>query len=167
MFRKVIHTEILPLYGDEEHFQLWLNKEESWMEHYQSMKVTFSCKFDFGDYPFDSHDCGLDFGMPALVHNKSAKFGPIQILGRDSKTKLLDKEVEIPNDHLPYKFTIIGKEAYPHYSFKYFAPYSGVIINVKRETLGELVGGFYSPTAIFALLSMLFQFGPEDRSLCI
>ena len=60
----------------------------------------------FSDYPFDSHDCPLDFGMPSQVFNVTSIFGPVEIIKKDSNTAILDFEQEIPNDHLPYIFSI-------------------------------------------------------------
>ena len=75
---------------------------------------------------------------------------------------MLDFERQIPNDHLPFSISITAKESYPHYNYKFFSPNTGVVIKLKREKLGNLVGGFYVPTGIFALLSMISFFIDPD-----
>ena len=162
LFQKVIDTKILPMYGNEEIFQMWFNTKDNHMEHYQAIKVTFACDYDFQHFPFDSHNCDFDFGMGSQVYNKTANFGPVEILNMDSKTELLNFEKEISNDHLPFSFKIVAKDDYGHYNFNYFSPYTGIVINLKREKLGNLFGGFFAPTCIFALLSMIsFLIHPE------
>ena len=39
-FVNVIDTKILPLYGNEETFQLWFSASDNHMEHYQAIKGT-------------------------------------------------------------------------------------------------------------------------------
>ena len=34
----------------------------------------------FDNYPFDSHECDFDFGMPSQVQNKTAILNPLEIL---------------------------------------------------------------------------------------
>ena len=63
---------------------------------------------------------------------------------------------------MPFSFKIVAKDDYGHYNFNYFSPYTGIVINLKREKLGNLFGGFFAPTCIFALLSMIsFLIHPE------
>ena len=99
-----------------------------------------------------------------LVSLKSNLFFPffIEVLEPTSETKILDFEKHIPNDHLPFSFSIVSKEDYAQYNFKYFSPCTGIIIKLKRENLGNLEGSFYCPTVIFATLSMISFFIPHD-----
>ena len=64
-------------------FDFWLehvNDSYNIMKFYQSMKVTFACDFNFESFPFDSHECDLDFGSPSNSYNFSVKFSPVQVL---------------------------------------------------------------------------------------
>ena len=99
-----------------------------------------------------------------LVSLKSNLFFPffIEVLEPTSETKILDFEKHITNDHLPFSFSIVSKEDYAQYNFKYFSPCTGIIIKLKRENLGNLEGSFYCPTVIFATLSMISFFIPHD-----
>ena len=82
-------------------------------------------------------------------------FGPVQILNSDSQATVLDQEQTIENNHLSYVFTITAKQAYTHYNYRYFSPFTGIVIKAKRKSLDLLLGTFYVPTGIFAMLSMI------------
>ena len=118
------------------------------------------------DYPFDSHDCPLDFGMPSQVFNLTALFAPVEIIQEDSTTAILDFEEKIPNDHLPYTFSITSDYhngyGYGHYNFNYTSPFTSINVKVKRDGIARLVGTFYAPTGIFGCLSMLSYFIHPD-----
>ena len=63
-------------------FDFWLkhvNDSYNIMKFYQSMKVKFACDFNFESFPFDSHECDLDFGSPSNSYNYSLKFSPVQV----------------------------------------------------------------------------------------
>ena len=42
------------------------------------MKVKFACDFNFESFPFDSHECDLDFGAPSNGE-KRLEFAPVQV----------------------------------------------------------------------------------------
>ena len=133
------------------------------MKNHKSQYDFLLLKHDFSDYPFDSHDCPLDFGMPSQVFNLSAIFAPVEILQKDSTTAILDFEQEIPNEHLPFTFSITSHSGgYGHYNFRYKSPFTGIVLKVKRDGISRLVGTFYAPTGIFGCLSMLSYFIHPD-----
>ena len=164
-FRKIVGIETLPTYGNDEKFQLWFCATDNHMEYFQAVKVTFACKFDFTNYPFDSHNCNLDFGIPSAYYEDEANFNPVEIIRNDSTTEILDYEHEIPNEHLPYVFSIIKRrhnETFPYYNFMFMNPFTGIVIKVKRKGVIRLLGTFYVPTGTFASLSMLSYFIHPD-----
>ena len=59
-------------------------------------------------------------------------------------------------------FSILGKKEFtlPNYEFSY--PVTVIRIKLKRNQLGILIGGFYVPTAIFSVLSMISFFINPD-----
>ena len=107
------------------------------------------------------HRMYVDFGLPSQ-DNYTVTLTPIKILNHDTFATELDKEQNIPNDHLPYSFTITAKGQYSHYSYKYFSPFIGITIKVRSKNIEFLVGGFYMPTTIFAFLSMISFFIHSD-----
>ena len=89
--------------------------------------------------------------------NYSTLMLPIKILGKDTKATLLKKEeyVEIPNNHLPYEFSLTIGDNFLDYNYEFYSPYSSLVIKVHRTQLGSLIGGYYGPTFIFSMLSMI------------
>ena len=155
-FLKVIDVKYIPYYGKSTlPYDFWLNKKDnqSQMVFYQAVQVKFACEFNFRNYPFDTHNCHLDFGLPQYTFNKTMVMGPIKFLGKDSKAIKLETEQDVPNKHLPYKFSVQSKESFPWYNFEYFTSFTGIIIKAKRYSLGSLYGEFYGPTFVFAILS--------------
>ena len=78
----------------------------------------------------------------------------------------LDQETKLSDGHLPYSFSILGKKEFPITNYEWDYPAIGVRIRLKRKTLGTLIGGFYIPTALFAILSMIsFFINPDVVSI--
>ena len=38
-------------------------------EYQQTLRITIYCSFDFKDFPFDSHDCNINYGSSVLSIN--------------------------------------------------------------------------------------------------
>ena len=74
----------------------------------------------------------------------------------------LDQETKLSDGHLPYSFSILGKKEFPITNYEWDYPAIGIRIILKRKTLGTLIGGFYIPTALFAILSMISFFINPD-----
>ena len=164
-FRKVTETEIIPLYGKSiGKYDFWANNKNGslLMTFYQSVKVTVSCDFDFSTFPFDHHHCDFDFGCHLNIYNGTVKINPIRVINNDSTPAVLDFNKKIYDKHLPYDFSITGKDEYPLYNHEFFAPFTGITIHMKRKEFGQLVGSFYVPTAIFSGLSTLSFFINPD-----
>ena len=112
--------------------------------------------------PFDSHHCDFDFGN--VISNTSVIFAPVQILPPKGGVNpvILTKDIRIPNFHLPYSFTMSSKKEFVKPEIGYYYTYTGIVINIKRQKLDQLMGGFFGPMTIFALLSMIsFFIKPE------
>ena len=192
IFRNVIESEILTNWGKGQmKFAFWFQSSTGKLTFSKTMKITFTCDFHFENYvifahhklllrnyytfcysnsnkklqPFDSHHCDFDFGILGYS-NLSVIFAPVKVLTPEStKPKLLENEIVIPNIHLPYSFTMTSKELYEVPHVGYSSPHIGVTINIKREKLDQLIGGFYIPMTIFAFLSMIsFFINPEAVS---
>ena len=79
----------------------------------------------------------------------------------------LDKETKLPDGHLPYSFSILGKKEFPITNYEWDYPAIGIQIRLKRNKLGTLIGGFYIPTALFSILSMIsFFINPDVVRKC-
>ena len=148
---------MLPNYGkDERKFSLWYNSETEEMLFMETLKITFTCNLDFAKFPFDSHHCDFDFGVFGLSKRR-VTFAPIKVLtpeGGIFKPEILENQ-KIQNNHLPYSFTIIGKDYFTMPRYTYYQSNIGITINIKREKIEQLITGFYFPMTIFPLFSTI------------
>ena len=71
-------------------------------------------------------------------------------------------ERKVQDGHLPYKFSIVAKKEFSLPNYEYDYPVTGIRIKLRRNQLGRLIGGFYVPTAIFSVLSMISFFINPD-----
>ena len=149
LFRKVVRTEIVPPYGKGNgKYDFWVQKLDgtATMTFYQHLKVTFACHFKFENFPVDVNTCDLDFGFHQLTYNKSARINALKILNDDASAKVLLDERKIHGEHLPYSFWIRAKNEFEIPNYEFMAPYSGISIKMKRDSITSLIGSFYLPT---------------------
>ena len=76
MFLNVVETGDVKFWGKSPTtYDFWLQtRHDTFNLNYKAvlltfkkaMKVTFTCDFDFGHYPYDSHVCNFDFGIPGV-----------------------------------------------------------------------------------------------------
>ena len=166
MFGKSDHTEILPFVGkNKDDYEVWriLQNDNSSFEirSYFYVESTIHCDFELQYFPFDDHECDLDFGTPEFSPT-FIEMGDIQILTNNSRLNTLKGEMPIENSHLPFEFSIIPKGAFTLRNIYYSSSYIGIIIRAKRNKIGMLVGSFYVPTLAFSLLSTISFFINPD-----
>ena len=119
--------------------------------------MTFGCDFDFTSYPFDKHDCNMDFGTDSQAINTGMNFASIHYLNNTKGQELKDK-VPVEIKHLPFSFLISANKEYGYPNYNYMYPVTGITIHMKRNDIGLLISGFYIPMASFSILSMLSYF---------
>ena len=122
----------------------------------ETFQLTFSCNFDFSEFPFDSHDCPIEYGSSFFslkemrLNQTEAVFGNISTyVGGDPIT--LDK---LP---FPFEFQLVVQPTFEKtsvYRGLTFS-YTRVVLKMRRKSPGQLLCGYFYPTAAFALLSML------------
>ena len=129
------------------------------MEFYDQFQLTFSCQFDHRKFPFGSQECDLKYGditykrdkltlnATVVIHNRlRTTFGQAPILIRDSR---FDIEVK----SLPPFIKFVEFEA---------CSYAGIRLLMKRKSVGQLLSGYYYPTASFAIVSSIsFLINPD------
>ena len=172
VYSDIVSSESIPPYGRNkltENFWAQLKNGTAIMTYYEYQKVTIACDFGFQTFPFDSHECHLDFGFHQSTFGSGIRINPIKLLNNDTSANLLTEEKHISNRHLPYTFSILKtKKEFPKYNYEFSAPYAGIVLQIKRESLDSLIGTFYVPTAIFSALSMVsFFINPDLVSECI
>ena len=170
-FENMIKFEKNVNYGRATEFVLWHVGDNSWeggnMLYMEKLHLTVSCLFYFDKFPFDSHTCYLELG--SLDENMTLKSSLI-IYG-NTQTRVGNGPIILSDSPLPYEFKLMSLPTshIPKYDHGTY-PLTGMIIKMKRKSLGLLLGGYYYPTTAFALLSMIsFLINPDIVSeyLCV
>ena len=136
------------------------------MEYGEQFQLTFFCHFDYSSFPFDSHECKIEYGDENYgVDDLKVNTSTIIYHAFKSKTSFGDSPIILDrNMPFPYEFHLeslqpfetVYDDAYSH---------SGVLIKLKRNSIGQLITGYYYPTTSFALLSMIsYLINPEKVS---
>ena len=112
-------------------------------------QLTFSCNFDFAGFPFDSHECPLEYG-DALLGQERMRFNTTLARFGNVSTKSGGDPIILDNLPFPFEFEI---RALPTFTL-WQRSYTGIVLKMTRKSPGVLTGYFY-PTAAFALLSMI------------
>ena len=152
-FGHLLRYEKIKVYGGSKSFSFWYGKH--WGNYYsEEFQLTFSCRFDFQNYPFDSHECHMEYGDD-MWNTSYMTFNNSEII-YENKTHTFGGNPIIIH-HLPFEIEL---ETLP--SFKKVDPiydnaysYTGMVIKLRRNSLGELFSGYYFPTGSFALLSII------------
>ena len=122
----------------------------------ETLKVKFSCNFAFRYFPFDKHECNLTF-YDSLYNSKYVKLNKIYQLA--SMTENSFKTVQNKGSILfmmeKTPFNILVK-INPASTIKdgLFST-AGIKLELSRYSIGLLLGSFYIPTGLFAILSMV------------
>ena len=120
IFLHVTNIKTLTKYGSKEKFNYWLNTEKNLMQYWESILVTFSCSFNYKNYPFDENSCDFSFGCESQGLSK-LNFSPINILLDDGNISILSENFDIKNthNHLPYDISIKAQENFNSFSIGY------------------------------------------------
>jgi hypothetical protein len=160
-FKHLLSYEKTKVYGDDKPFFFSYIKhgKQELVVYHEEVQMSFSCPFNFENYPFDSNECTLEFGSK-IFPTKRLKLKPSKIIYEDVSPPTQHKLSEDPmilNDlpH-PFNFKFNLKPAFEKTSaYNYSFSYAGVEIKMKRKMPSELLSGYYYPMAAFALLSMI------------
>ena len=167
-FENMIKFEKNVNYGRATEFVLWHVGDNSWeggnMLYMEKLHLTVSCLFYFDKFPFDSHTCYLELGSfnPSLVLNSTS------IIYGNAITKPGDEPITLTDSPLPFEFQLksLPTSQVSNYGDGLY-PRTGMIIKMKRKSLGRLYGGYYFPTTAFAIMSMIsFVINPDVVSVC-
>ena len=112
--------------------------------------LTFSCNFDFSAFPFDSHECPIEYG-DAVFGQERMRFNDTRVVFGNLSTMSGGDPIILDKLPFPFEFEI---RALPTFVLHDFYSYTGIVLKLTRKSPGVLTGYFY-PTAAFALLSMI------------
>ena len=141
-------------YGARDKDYIWF-KYPHLLEFRQTLMVTAYCSVDFTDFPFDSHICKVSFGA-ALNSERYLILEPTEIKFKNKATSVKkDEGIIVDQDQIPFDVMLLGIESFTHLEDGYNYSYAGMEIQLDRNSLGQLSGGFFAPTAMFAILSLV------------
>ena len=132
-------------------------------EYEETFIVTIFCSFDFSSFPFDHQHCDFVFGLSQQTTG-SAFLSPTLIKTQDgNQTQFGKAALPFLSVRLPFDIKISGIEPFSvNSSGGFIYSHAGMRIDFTRNKLSQLIGGFYGPTAIFAILSMIsYSINPE------
>ena len=162
-FLFVIDTKSLPAYGTAEKYSFWFNTQTNVSEYIETMKVTFSCQFNFKDYPFEQHVCPFNFGGENYDYTK-AHFNDIQIMKEDGSHEKLVHSIKMKQNHLPFNVLIQPQNSFPSlYSIDgRNISVTGITFQISRNNIQQLIMEYFAPTGIFAFLALISYFIDPD-----
>ena len=129
------------------------------MEMNELLKITIACNFTFHLFPMDNQLCDLSLYDPINPVNLLV-INEIKALCHNGKECSDLKNVYyFPNQpELPYRIGLKSMGMLNYSTWEnidpYTYPYSTIRFIFERNSLGLLVGSFYLPTGLFAILSM-------------
>ena len=158
--RRVKNIEKQQLYGPTLSDYFWFRYPHHF-EYLETLKVEFYCSFDFANFPFDRHQCDVNFGSSG-VSTTYLKLLPTKIKYSGQETKLGDELLNISSSRIPFKMKVEGTPPFTILDAGYDYSHAGLRLYFDRDEIGGLISGFYGPTGLFALLSMIsFAIRPE------
>ena len=124
------------------------------MEYQQSLKVTIYCSITFKHFPFDHHTCDLNFGVSGNEIRALKLNSPII----DHKNQSVSHDeglLHMKQSRLPFHIALESLESFEYIQGGYKLSYAGMRIYLTRNDFGVLIGGYYGPTIIFSMLSLV------------
>ena len=135
------------------------------MEMVETLKIKFSCDFNFVRFPFDRHECDFAF-YEKLYYNNYVFFEKPAAVYFLSEEYEESEFLKTPKHPFKIKIKINDSKNWNRYKKNTETSVSSIKLILQRDSFGLLLGGFYIPTSIFAISSIAsFTINPD--SVCI
>ena len=161
-FENLLKYELTKSFGNQisSNF-LMIGNESHNMEYGEEFQLTVPCRFYLSKFPFDSHECLIYFGDQRYA-TFELSIDDIDINYGKSWTNVNEDPIILDDGALPFLFDLEALPVKEKYDGGYNVSMAGILIRIKRDTLGLLLSGYYYPTTSFALLSMMsFLINPD------
>ena len=159
-FKNLLKYEKTKSFGDQNlnNFWLWRNESQN-LDYSEEFQLTIPCLFHLSKFPFDSHECPIYFDDERAYGSWELMIGNVTIYYGSSQkiwTNIGHDPLILDELALPFRIEL---EVLPIEEEDTGNDYSvfkgGILIRIKRDSLGQLISGYYYPTTSFALLSMV------------
>ena len=138
-------------FGLTDEDESWFNGFNGIIDYKQSIKVTIYCKFEFQSYPFDSHTCDFIYIATAPVRFLLLNSSEIRYQNVENQREI----IRVEQSDLPFHIELESLEQFNLTLTGHNYSSTGMRIHIERNNLGLLIGGYYGPTTIFVLLSLV------------
>ena len=136
-------------------------------EYQQTLKVEIYCDLDFTSFPFDSHECDLKFGASSS-YSSSLILNEPRLRYKDQKREFGEGPLNFNPSRLAFNISLESLKEFEFSQAGYKYSFTGMRITMTRNNYGLLIGGYYGPTIIFSLLSLVsFSINPDIVSLTV
>ena len=164
-FENLIDYKEIKGYGGTVTSSFWFYGNQSHKLAYgEEFQLTVSCHFHFKKFPFDFHECPIYFGTD-VYSTDQMKFDEITVFHDYNKIAKRKEPLFIDELALPFEFELEAlpiKQKFLRGGFNYNISSAGILIRLRRNSLGQLLSGYYYPTTSFAMLSMIsFLINPD------
>ena len=121
----------------------------------ESFQLTFSCNFDFTGFPFDSHECPIEYG-DSISSQTLMSFNITRAGFGKHLTQNGGNPIILNTLLFPFEFQLLSLPNFEKKD-KYMISYSwtSIVLKMQRKSPGQLLIGYFYPTASFALLSVI------------
>ena len=159
-FENLLKYQKTKSFGDQNLniFWLWRNESQN-LEYSEEFQLTIPCHFHLSKFPFDSHECPIYFEDERVYATWELMIGDVTIYyGSSDKiwTTIGYAPLIVDDLALPFRIELevlpIEEEDTGN---DYFVSKAAILLRIKRDSLGQLISGYYYPTTSFALLSMV------------
>jgi hypothetical protein len=123
--------------------------------YYEEIQLTISCQFNFSNFPFDSHECRMEYGDNRQIGKVKVISSIINYVNSEN-TAPNNSEIVMGDLTLPFEITVESIQAFDDKCYgSYNWSYTGIVMKIKRTSLGQLWTGYFFPMGIFSLFSMI------------
>ena len=161
MFLNAFDVQKLSLFGSGKFNYFWIygvykERNETSFEYAEYLQVKLGCNFEFTAYPFDKHDCDLKSFCPSY-DEPMLEFTEIHIYDSVTGVEVPKNEsLDLQNGRIPFRAQVRNlldtePKTMGYYSFST----TGIQFSLKRTDFALLMSGYFIPTGMFAIFSML------------
>ena len=149
-FKNVLSVEKIQGFGYEQKQEYYIIYPNI-MEMDENLKVTFSCDFAFQKFPFDRQEC--NFSLYESIYIKDYVQMETAKLYYNNQHVTIDSNhsLSINSPKIPFRIDAVINPVAVDYSRNSI---SSIQMTLQRISQGQIIGGFFVPTGIFAILSM-------------